>query len=326
MSISILVVDDSSTIQKIFKISLSRHAVEVKVASSYLEALNVSVRTKSDLLVVDANLPGIKGPQELLQLQAENDGAPVLILAGSHEPFDDGAYRAAGLVHHLKKPFEAHDIIRAVALVFGRELPMKASSDNQELSRPSIALSSPLSDGGGYGPAEHELPPLPDGFEGVRRSIPMPDELSTDMLVPPPPPGRKPGTEPASPFDVDETRRGRRAFQEPPTKSTGIGFSLPSDDLPETIITDAPPPKPDAWRDSGHANVVRPIAPDFDEQSRQIDELKNKLEDFLRGEAPVVVRKAVEKYCEAHFAQLARDVLTSELRRLAEEKSRLLSN
>ena len=49
-----------------------------------------------------------------------------------------------------------------------------------------------------------------------------------------------------------------------------------------------------------------------------------KLEDFLKHEAPVIVRRTVEDYCARHFGTLAKDILTAELRRLADEKARLL--
>jgi hypothetical protein len=48
------------------------------------------------------------------------------------------------------------------------------------------------------------------------------------------------------------------------------------------------------------------------------------MESLVRDELPVLVDRAVERYCAEHFRGIAREVLTAELRRLAEEKARYL--
>jgi hypothetical protein len=48
------------------------------------------------------------------------------------------------------------------------------------------------------------------------------------------------------------------------------------------------------------------------------------VEAFVRDELPALVDRAVERYCVEHFKGVAREVLTAELRRLAEEKARYL--
>ena len=48
------------------------------------------------------------------------------------------------------------------------------------------------------------------------------------------------------------------------------------------------------------------------------------LSQITMAQLPTWVRQAVEDYCERHFKSLAREVLTSELRRLADEKARHL--
>jgi hypothetical protein len=48
------------------------------------------------------------------------------------------------------------------------------------------------------------------------------------------------------------------------------------------------------------------------------------LANMVREELPVLVDRAVERYCAEHFRDVAREVLTNEIRRLAEEKARYL--
>jgi hypothetical protein len=48
------------------------------------------------------------------------------------------------------------------------------------------------------------------------------------------------------------------------------------------------------------------------------------VEAFVLNELPPLVDRAVERYCIEHFKHVAREALTAELRRLAEEKARFL--
>src|SRR5690606_37256068 len=68
---------------------------------------------------------------------------------------------------------------------------------------------------------------------------------------------------------------------------------------------------------------ARPPRVEDDELDLRND-IRERLDEFINAEAPVIVRKAIESYCEKHFAEIARAVLTAELRRLADEKARLL--
>ncbi len=55
-----------------------------------------------------------------------------------------------------------------------------------------------------------------------------------------------------------------------------------------------------------------------------LDKVAKMVEDAVDDQLPPLVRKAIEDYCERHFKTLAREVITNELRRLAEEKARHL--
>ncbi len=55
-----------------------------------------------------------------------------------------------------------------------------------------------------------------------------------------------------------------------------------------------------------------------------LDKVAKMVEEAVDDQLPPLVRKAIEDYCERHFKTLAREVITNELRRLAEEKARHL--
>jgi CheY-like chemotaxis protein len=118
----ILVADDSSTIQKVIKIAFARHAIEIVEAGSYIEALAAVGRATPDALIIDASLPGVRGPSDFAKLTADAGAAPLLLLVGTYEAVDEGALRAAGFQHFLKKPFESADIVALVERLLGDKL------------------------------------------------------------------------------------------------------------------------------------------------------------------------------------------------------------
>jgi hypothetical protein len=56
----------------------------------------------------------------------------------------------------------------------------------------------------------------------------------------------------------------------------------------------------------------------------QVSGMSAAVEAFVLNELPPLVDRAVERYCIEHFKHVAREALTAELRRLAEEKARFL--
>lgn len=314
MTYRILVVDDSTTIQKIFKIAFSRHDVLVIAAGSMIEAINEINRHRPDLLVMDASLPGTKRPLDFKSIQEDADNAPVLLLVGSHENLDEQGFRDVGMPHFLRKPFETQDILRAVALVMGEEIPLRRDDEEPTKlisSEPDVPLKVQIppppafQSGSSVQTPTGNLPPLPNT---PRIDLSSLGNINLEEM-----PQHSP-----RPAQGNE-RRGQRVFGgDEPTKKAERSFPDPYDqDDPGSVFQpqnvgsrveriESPPPR----------------VPDDDVELRQ--DIRERLEDFISAEAPVIVRKAVEAYCEKHFAELAKAVLTAELRRLADEKARLL--
>jgi DNA-binding response OmpR family regulator len=138
---------------------------------------------------------------------------------------------------------------------------------------------------------------LPDPFQSPpaqAQSAPQPvtfDLGSMDPAAGIPP---LPLTEPA--------RKGRPAFADDPFSSQ----SSPHKAIPQTT----------------------PLMPDLPEVSLgsggPVAGVSAALANMVREELPVLVDRAVERYCAEHFRDVAREVLTNEIRRLAEEKARYL--
>ncbi len=321
MNRRILVADDSSTIQKVIKIALSRHPLEIVEAGSYLEALTAVAAQPPALLIIDASLPGARGPEDFAKLAAEAHGAPLLLLVGTYDSVDEGAFRQAGFQQFLKKPFESIDIVQAVEGLLGPTEPGRSQH---------VAVIHE----GGYQTLSGAGSPKP--FPGNESSLDLNDDLPRSTIPPPPP-------------MTDNARRGRRAFEGETTDTTRApgGFAVPPpplslgrNDPGEDETAPRRPPSPPS-RETSPLPTIPPgtglgassisLSLDDDEGFRPQPPTRGARAGApepeprdLTKDLPAWVRIAVEDYCERHFKSLAREVIASELRRLADDKARHL--
>lgn len=326
----ILVADDSDTIQKVVRIALGRQPVRVEAASSWPEA-EIILQSGIAVLLLDPNLPGIDSSEEKIrEVIAAAGKTPVLAMLGSHErSISDEALKNCGVFETIQKPFDSTELVVTVMGLAESRGAADASFGSHTGSQ-SAAVPPPPKSGSRSAPP----PPPPSGFTmGVPESNPgqaptprQPEPPSgfdsdvnqeTQAELPPLPDGL-----------VDATRKGKKAFDLNPENL----FDLST---PETNL----PPGPVGSGESNDGSFVDssldlPAAP----QSSQIPDL-----DWASASQPVPVktppqsaavpgqdelarevRKAVEEYCAKNFRSLAIEVITAELRRLAEEKARHL--
>ena len=318
MSRRVLVADDSTTIQKVIKIAFSRHELEIIEAASLIESLTAVTRTQVDALILDASLPGARGPEDFSKLRAEAGDAPALLLIGTYDSVDEAAFRKAGFVHFLKKPFESSDIISTLDMLLG------AGSDADMALTPYPPLGRPqhptmIVAGGAY---DSDRPSPEMSHPNLRFSG---DE--EEAIAPPPPP-------PAT----DQARKGRRVFNESEDNAklrAGAGSDEATDPrraLPAGKGPSPLPPIPAATAkgiglSSGSPQEVPGAAKGASDRSPRRESgaaVAKQDQRALDEELPILVRQAVEDYCERHFKSLAREVIATELRRLADEKARHL--
>jgi CheY-like chemotaxis protein len=317
----IMVADDSSTIQKVIKIALSKFAVQITEASTLIEALGAVSRTAFDLLVVDASLPGAKGASDFQKLAEK---APVLLLLGSYEAVDDQAFRNAGLTAFVRKPFESKDIVeRMDQLLQGR---LRGPKSATEIRPPETK-------------PQEIRPPRQESI--AQDFSDEDDEESGEGLgaaVPPPPPPRRAETEFSIPTDA--TRKGRPAFEpkpEPPPRHATTTYIPPSMSIEEAEKWQSqrpkatPAPTKPVKQDEPHAATQQPEEPRTETKAvassvvpLDLNDLAEQLEALVEERLTPVVRTLLTEYCQQHFQALAREILTQELRRLADERSRYL--
>lgn len=295
MTRRILVIDDSTTIQKVIRIAFAPYDVRVEVAGSFMEALTAIHATQPEALLIDATLPGAQVPRDFQRLQGEARGVPAIILCGSFDDVDEGALRGAGFSVLVKKPFDSTDIINKVKTVIGGDLQRRQTGATVGQGRamdgllsgamptPSPRVATP----------EPEIPVHPELYALAREETEILEHLDPGLL--------------------NEGRRvGERAFQ----------AAKPS--TPSAPAARASTPPPSLSLEDFQEELVERAAriPGYD--MPQPAKVRGVLEPLIRDELAKMVREEVEEYCSRHFQALAREVITAEIRRLSEEKSRHL--
>ncbi|MGE3259554.1 MAG: response regulator [Geobacter sp.] len=115
-NISILLADDSITIQKVVGIIFAGDGYTLTVVDSGAAAVQKAQEILPDVLLIDVLMPGMNGYEVCEQLRAIPALAakPILLLTGSFEAFDEAKAKSCGADDHITKPFESQQIIAKV--------------------------------------------------------------------------------------------------------------------------------------------------------------------------------------------------------------------
>lgn len=109
----LLLADDSVTIQKVVEITFADKDYELDLASNGDEALQMAQNKRPDLILADVFMPGLDGYQlcERLKNMPDMAGVPVLLLAGTFEPFDEERAGQVGAAGWISKPFTSQALV-----------------------------------------------------------------------------------------------------------------------------------------------------------------------------------------------------------------------
>lgn len=113
---TILLADDSITIQKVVELTFSEADYRVICVSTGGQALKKVAEARPDIVLLDVIMPEKNGYEvcEQLKRNPSTRGIPVLLLTGTFEPFDKKRADAAGANGHVTKPFESQVLIGKV--------------------------------------------------------------------------------------------------------------------------------------------------------------------------------------------------------------------
>jgi CheY-like chemotaxis protein len=118
---NVLVADDSLTIRKVIGMVLSNEDMQVTLVDNGLEAIQRARDSRPDVVVADVMMPGKSGYEvcQAIKQDPSTSHIPVMLLAGTFEPFDENRARASGADTHIAKPFESQAFIDKVRGLVG---------------------------------------------------------------------------------------------------------------------------------------------------------------------------------------------------------------
>ena len=112
----ILIVDDSPTIRRMVKASLSASAASFAEAASGLEAIEQLTLHPTSLMVLDLNMPDLHGLEVLKFVRSHPrlQALPVIVLTTRGDESSREAAVAAGATDYMTKPFVPQELSERV--------------------------------------------------------------------------------------------------------------------------------------------------------------------------------------------------------------------
>ncbi len=181
MGQTILLADDSITIQKVIELTFSDEDFTLHTVGNGQKAIEEIRTVRPDIVLCDIIMPEKNGYEVCEFIKSSDDlkHIPVLLLTGAFEPFDQERARKAGCDGFLAKPFEPQTLISKV-----REL-LTAAAQAPTVQAPVVSeTAEPVP------PPAAVAPPLvtPEPIPAAAMEPPPTVELST-AAEPPPVPG-----------------------------------------------------------------------------------------------------------------------------------------
>jgi two-component system, chemotaxis family, response regulator PixG len=118
-NLTVLVLDDNPLVLKLCRALLEREGANVLTAASWIEFNHVLASSKPDVMLIDINLPSIKGNRlsEVLKSQTSHDTVPVILISDLPEPAIRELFPSSGADAWLSKPLTRDKVIEAIQKV-----------------------------------------------------------------------------------------------------------------------------------------------------------------------------------------------------------------
>ena len=252
MSKTILLADDSVTIQKVVELTFMDQDYQVIAVSDGKEALERLTESRPDLVIADVHMPEVNGYEVCRQTKESHPGLPVLLLVGTFETFDLQQANAAGADGHLKKPFESQALLKEVDDLISQSAAAPAAAPAQEAPTQSAEPAAAPS------PPEPAAPqPAAPQPAAPQPAAPQPAAPTPQPSPPEPPTSQAPSPQPPAP---------QQAAPLPPTPQLATPETAPTPpvskpELPQALETEflaAPSVTPG---EASPSFTTRPTAP-----------------------------------------------------------------
>lgn len=152
----LVLADDSATIQKVVELTFADESVEVHAFSDGASALEHIRAHPVDIVLADVSLPFLDGYDLCQEIKQSPDTSyiPVVLLAGTFEPFDLERAERVGYHSHLTKPFETLRLVDLVKELLGAARPKvhtESAPAAEKRTVEGLLFHIPVEDGNGKG-------------------------------------------------------------------------------------------------------------------------------------------------------------------------------
>ncbi|NOZ94297.1 MAG: response regulator [Acidobacteria bacterium] len=246
MNGTILLADDSLTIQKVVELTFADTDHTVIAVSSGDELLEKLPSVRPDVIICDVLMPGTDGYAVCQSIKSDPQWlhVPVVLLTGTFEPFDRDRAIAAGCNEIITKPFEARKLVETV-----ENLLSQGAAPAQEREAPAERFE------GAVAPPAHE-----GAFEG-----PAGEPYGTVLAPPPGGESAAPATGEDAGEGLDFTTSGFDAMRAAGEAPESFPETVPDEGL--EFEPGTPPAKEDAESPFPASDVsAEPFAPVSDEE------------------------------------------------------------
>lgn len=113
----ILVIDDEEQVRRLLSQALKLHGYEVTLAANGQEGVREYRRAQADLIITDILMPDREGLEIIQELRREFPTSKIFTISGADEVLGMDVLEVAkrfGALRTFKKPFDLHDILKAV--------------------------------------------------------------------------------------------------------------------------------------------------------------------------------------------------------------------
>ena len=121
----LLIVDDSPTIRRMVRVTLTPLSMEVIEAASGLEAIEQLAVASVNLIVLDLNMPDMHGLDVLGFVRASQkfQHIPVIVLTTRNDEVSRTAAMQAGATRYITKPFKPQALLTEAREVLAAAVP-----------------------------------------------------------------------------------------------------------------------------------------------------------------------------------------------------------
>ena len=127
----VLLVEDDPNIVGLLEIHLKDLDCELICTTNGLDGLDLGLKNKYDLIILDIMLPQMDGIDVCRQLRAVNIKTPILMLTAKSEEIDKILGLETGADDYLTKPFSIREFIARVKAIFRRVQMLEEDHESQ---------------------------------------------------------------------------------------------------------------------------------------------------------------------------------------------------